>query len=89
MARGWLYRGDKPIGFMSHNMLYLYLDQLSTTENIVDDKPSQLLAVFRAMCELFGTATPINPYPDFKRLEAGTITELNVRVTDECIKSLC
>ena len=68
---------------MPHKVLYTYLDQLSTTANIVDDKPSQLLAVFPAIGEPFGTATSVNPHPEFKRLEAGTITELNVRVTDE------
>ena len=84
---GWLgagmYRGDEPVDFMPVKALHIYLDQLSTTENVMDGAPSQLLAVFLARCEPFGAAETFNPRPEFKKLAAGAISELKVRVTDE------
>ena len=84
---GWLeaglYQGDEPVDFTGVKTLRVYLDQLSTTENVLDGAPSQLLAVFPARCEPFGTAETFNPRPEFKKLAAGTINELKVCVTDE------
>lgn len=84
---GWLeaglYRGDRPVDFAPVKSIHLYLGQLSTTLNVVDGAPSQLLGMFPAHCVPFGTAETLNPRPEFKRLAAGTITELDARVTDD------
>ena len=40
--------GDIPVKLLVHKWLYIYLDQLSTTSNIVDGAPSTLLAIIPA-----------------------------------------
>ena len=42
------YVGDRPVQLIVHKWLYIYLDQLSTTSNIVDGAPSTLLAIIPA-----------------------------------------
>lgn len=83
---GWLtgsYLGDRPISFMPQDTLFVHLEQLSTSENLVDGSPSTLLGMFPAPNEPFGelkTFTP--PHPEFKDLSNAIIDELKVRVTD-------
>ena len=84
--RGWIdreYGGDKPAKFIAHKWFYIYLDQLSTTSNLVDGAPwpSTLLAIVPVAA---GGIVDINPhYPMYKKLEVGHIHQLNLRVLDE------
>ena len=74
------YVGDRPVKLIVHKWLYIYLDQLSTTSNIVDGAPSTLLAIVPAS-DSRGIINPSNPI--FKKLEVGHIYQLNLRVLDE------
>ena len=42
------YEGDRPVKIIVHKWFYIYLDQLSTTSNLIDGAPSTLLAVVPA-----------------------------------------
>ena len=82
--RGWIdgeYEGDKPAKFIAHKWFHIYLDQLSTTSNLVYGAPSTLLAIVPFAA---GGIVDINPYyPMYKKLEVGHIHQLNLRVLDE------
>ena len=74
--------GDTPVKLIVHKWLYIYLDQLSTTSNIVDGAPSTLLAIIPASpIKGIISTTPSNP--TYKKLEVGHIYQLNLRVLDE------
>ena len=76
------YVGDVLVKQIVHKWLYIYLDQLSTTSNIVDSEPSTLLAIVPASDSRgIINITPSNPI--FKKLEVGHIYQLNLRVLDE------
>ena len=66
-GRGWIdaeYEGDKPVKFSAHKWFHIYLDQLSTTSNLVDGAPSTLLA---RVLVATGGIVDINPhYPMYK-----------------------
>ena len=75
------YEGDRPVNLLIHKWLYVYLDQLSTSSNIVDGAPSTLLAIVPAATR---GITDLNPHnPMYKRLEVGHIHQLNLHVLDE------
>ena len=74
--------GDIPVKLLVHKWLYIYLDQLSTTSNIVDGAPSTLLAIVPAS-DSKGIINITPPNPIFKKLEVGHIYQLNLRVLDE------
>ena len=76
------YVGNFQVKIIVHKWLYIYLDQLSTTSNIVDGAPSTLLAIVSAATSRgIINITPSNPM--FKKLAAGHIHQLNLRVLDE------
>ena len=76
------YVGELPVKLLVHKWLYIYLDQLSTTSNIVDGAPSTLLAIIPASpIKGIINTTPSNP--TYKKLEVGHIDQLNLRVLDE------
>ena len=81
---GWIagiYEGDKPVKFITPRWLHIYLDQLSTTSNLVDGAPSTLLAIVPVTT---GGIIDINPhYPMYKKLVVGHIDQLNLRVLVE------
>lgn len=86
LKKGWmtgLNFAEGPINMTPEKALYVHLDQLSTSENVVDGAPSTLLAVFPAPSDPFGTTRNWNPRPEWKKLAAGTTGELKIRVTDE------
>ena len=65
-----------------HKWFYIYLDQLSTTSNIIDSTPSTLLAIVpAATSDCIIDITPSHPM--YKKLGAGDIHQLNLRVLDE------
>ena len=76
------YVEDTPVKLIVHKWLYIYLDQLSTTSNIVDSAPSTLLAIVPASYSR-GIINITPPNPIFKKLEVGHIYQLNLRVLDE------
>ena len=80
--RGWIsgeYEGDRPVTFIIRKWFHIYLDQLSTTSNLVDGAPSTLLAIVPAASD--GGIVDIDPhYPMYKKLEVGHIHQLNLRV---------
>ena len=76
------YVGDVPVKLIVHKWLYIYLDQLSTTSNIVDGAPSTLLAIISAS-PIKGIINTTPPHPTYKKLEVGHIYQLNLRVLDE------
>ena len=83
--KGWIegtYEGDRSVTIIIHKWFHIYLDQLSTTSNIVDGAPSTLLAIVPASATRgIINITPSNPM--FKKLAAGHIHQLNLRVLDE------
>jgi hypothetical protein len=81
---GWLehgeYVGDSAINFLP-KILHVNLEELSTTNNIVDGKPSQLLELIPLSSEAFGYSTTVQfPHPLYKQLQTGDINELNVKL---------
>ena len=83
--KGWIegtYEGDRPARIVAHKWFHIYLDQLSTSSNLIDGAPSTLLAIVPAAA-VSSTAdiTPSNPM--YKKLEVGDIHHLNLRVLDE------
>ena len=67
--------GDIPVKLIVHKWLYIYLDQLSTTSNIVDGAPSTLLAIIPASpSKGIINTTPSNP--TYKILEVGHIISI-------------
>ena len=66
------YVGDTPVKPIVHKWLYIYLDQLSTTSNIVDSAPSTLLTIVPAS-DSRGIINRTPPNPIFKKLEVGHI----------------
>ena len=76
------YVGDVLVKLIVHKWLYIYLDQLSTTSNIVDGAPSTLLAIISAS-PIKGIINTTPPHPTYKKLEVGHIYQLNLRVLDE------
>ena len=59
---GWItgvYVGDRPLEFNTPRLLHIYLDQLSTTSNLVDGAPSTLLVIIPVAT---GGVVAINPH---------------------------
>ena len=81
---GWIseeYVGDRPVEFITPRLFHIYLDQLSTTSNLVDGAPSTLLAIIPVAT---GGVVDINPhYPMYKKLVVGHIHQLNLSMLDE------
>ena len=78
------YIGDKSIDFATIKCLYIYLDQINTSQNFLNGAPSTLLAVIPIENKEFGDVVSVRfENPEFKHLSNGTITELNVTVRDE------
>ena len=83
------YAGDRPVNFASTKMLYVHLDQINTTSNVLDGAPSTLLAIIAPGCHLFGDINFIRvKHPEFKRLGGGTVSELKVSIRDDSGKIL-
>lgn len=85
--QSWLgpgtYAGVRPINLAPTTALFIHLDQLSTTFNMVDGTPSSLLGIVSLGCEAFGeNATIYLPSPEYKHLRQDYITELSVSVRD-------
>ena len=74
-----IYTGDRPVNFAKSKELRLHLEQLNTTDNLVDGAPSTLLSSIGVGCRVFGNIeTARIMHPEFKKLQAGSISELKV-----------
>lgn len=81
------YTGDRTIEFAPKRML-IYLDQLTTTNNISDNKtvlrPSRLLETFPIPYKSIGGYQTFNfDKPNFKLLQPGSINELDFDIKME------
>ena len=78
-----IYVGSQPARLSTHTLFYIYLDQLSTSSNLVDGAPSSLLAIVPATAD-GDSVVRINPSnPMYKRLQVGNIHQLSLRVLNE------
>ena len=76
-----VYTGDRPVNFATRQMLWVHLEEISTTENIVDGAPSTLLTSIGLGCHTFGDINTVRmECPEYKRLRDGTIGELKVSI---------
>ena len=64
-------------------LIYIHLDQLSTSSNSVDGSPSTLLAVVPAATDAKSSIYIDFARPIYKKLQVGDIHKLNLRVLDE------
>ena len=81
---GEKYVGNRPVRLpIPHKWFYIYLNQLSTSSNLVDGAPSSLLAIVPATAD-GDSVVRINPSnPMYKRLQVGNIHQLSLRVLNE------
>ena len=81
---GLKYAGNRPVRLpIPHKWFYIYLNQLSTSSNLVDGAPSSLLAIVPATAD-GDSVVRINPSnPMYKRLQVGNIHQLSLRVLNE------
>jgi hypothetical protein len=90
---GWLdsgtYVGDRPVEFSYPKALHIHLDQLSTTNNLVNGAPSTLLGIIPMSHNGFGEVnTKYYNNPELRPLQCGTIHELKLRITDTYGRSI-
>ena len=78
-----IYVGTIPAKIYNHNLLYIYLDQLATSYNLVDGTPSTLLAVVPASDATNGAICIEPTCPIYKKLHVGDIHQLNLRIFNE------
>ena len=79
-----IYTGDRLVNFAKSKELRLHLEQLNTTDNTMDGAPSTLLTSIGVGCRAFGDIETVRiTHPEFKRLQAGSISELKIIVQDD------
>jgi len=78
------YDGDRPVNFATRKMMMVHLEQINTTDNVVDGAPSTLLACVGIGCHSFGDVHTVRvEHLEYKRLRNGSVGELKVMVRDE------
>ena len=78
------YVGDRPARVPpTFKFFYIYLDQLSTSSNLVDGAQSTLLEVLPASHSAGDIISIDYPKPMYKKLQFGDIHQLNLRVLNE------
>ena len=78
-----VYVGDRPVNFVTREMLRVYLEEINTTKNISDGSPSTILASVGTGCHSFGDIKTVRfEHPEFKRLRHGTVSELSIALRD-------
>ena len=79
-----LHNGNKFVDFAIHKSLYIHLEQVSTSHNYLDGKPSTLLAVIPVENKEFGEIITVRfERPEYKCLVNDVITELKLEIRDE------
>ena len=83
LATGF-YLGDRPINLVQQQkQLMIHLEQVNTTGNCLDGKPSSLLAMVPARFSHYGDIISLHfDKPEFKQLSCGNVPELAVSVKD-------
>ena len=77
------HTGLQSLDFVIPKVVYVHLNEVSTTENIVHDKHLTMLQIIRMGRSRFGGIEDIkNEHPHFKHLRAGTIDQLRLTVHD-------
>lgn len=78
------YYGERTVDFAVYKSLYVYLEQLNTSNNYLDGMPSAVLTVVPVENKEFGEITTERlEHPEYKCLTNGTITELKLEIRDE------
>jgi hypothetical protein len=79
------YTGDRPVNFARTKTLNVHLEQVKTSQNVINGAPSTLLAtVGLGRRQFFGAVNTLRfEHPEFKHLEDGTISELRVVIRDD------
>lgn len=90
---GWLdpgtYTGDRPVNFTIAKALYIHLDQVNTSKNMLDGAPSTLLGVIPVTDQSFGQIAHHDfASPQFRHLQDGAVDELKLQIKDEYGKNL-
>lgn len=76
--------GSRPINFSPLKSLYIHLNQVNTTDNFYNGVQSDLIGVVPVGDKTFGDTVNVHyEHPEFRNLADGTISELEIRVTDE------
>ena len=79
-----VYIGDRPINFSAKKLLYVYLDQINTSNNIIDGTSSNLLSCIGLNCHSYGDINTIHfEHPEYKLLQNSTINEWKITIKDE------
>ena len=79
-----IYIGDRLVNFATRKLLFIYLDQIDTTSNMVDGNRSTLLTTIGLGCHSYGDIGTVRmEHPEFKKLQNGTIHELKITIKDE------
>lgn len=78
------YTGTKHLDLAIYKSLYVHLEQINTSYNYLDGRPSTLLAVIPVENKEFGEIMTMRlEHPEYKRLITGTISELKIEIRDE------
>lgn len=78
------YTGDTSPSFLNRSILYVHLEQISTTGSVLNGCNSTLLRIIPISGEAYGESRTVTfENPQFHRLLTGSIHELTVRILDE------
>ena len=83
------YTGDRPVNFFETKVLCVHLEEINTTDNLVDGTRSTLLASVGVGCPSFGDVQTIYiNNPEYKRLSCGTLSKMKISIKDVFGKSI-
>jgi len=86
------YKGDRLVDFTGTKTLHVHLDQINTSENRLNGAPTTLPCLVPAVSSGISIFTPshfgdINTVrfelPEFKHLQAGTLSKLKITIEDD------
>ena len=84
LGRNGIYIGDRPVNFSKTKVLCVHLEEINTTNNLVNGTRSTLLASIGLGCPSFGDVNTVYVNnPEYKQLKDGTLSELKVTIKDE------
>ncbi len=83
------YTGNKCLDLAIYKSLYVHLEQINTSYNYLDSRPSTLLAVIPVENKEFGEIITMRlEHPEYKCLINDTISELKIEIRDENNKKI-
>lgn len=78
------HTGERCVDFAIYKSLFIHLEQINTSDNYFDGKPSNVLSVIPVENKEFGDITTVRfEHPEYKCLRNGAITELKIEIRDE------